>query len=48
MDCEYALVQAADIPRALELEQAGFPEDEAASLDSLQCVHSVHRPLPRS
>ncbi|TNY23822.1 Mss4-like protein [Rhodotorula diobovata] len=36
MDCEYALVQSADIPRALELEQAGFPEDEAASLDSLQ------------
>jgi len=39
MDCDYALVQAADIPRALAIEHAGFPEDEAASLDSLESVH---------
>ncbi|GAA5849026.1 hypothetical protein JCM9279_004698 [Rhodotorula babjevae] len=36
MDCDYALVQAADIPRAFAIEQAGFPEDEAAALDSLR------------
>ncbi|KPV72628.1 uncharacterized protein RHOBADRAFT_29794, partial [Rhodotorula graminis WP1] len=36
MDCNYALVQPQDIPRAFQLEQQGFPDDEAASLDSLQ------------
>ncbi|GAA5969239.1 hypothetical protein JCM21900_005014 [Sporobolomyces salmonicolor] len=32
---EYALVQAGDLSRAYALEFAGFPEDEAASLESL-------------
>ncbi|BGP19617.1 hypothetical protein JCM10213_008319 [Rhodosporidiobolus nylandii] len=36
MDVHYALVKAEDIPRAFELETAGFPEDEAASLSSLE------------
>ncbi|BGO95019.1 hypothetical protein NBRC10512_006517 [Rhodotorula toruloides] len=36
MALEYALVQADDIPRTYEIERAGFPEDEAASLDSLR------------
>ncbi|GAA5899578.1 hypothetical protein JCM8208_000596 [Rhodotorula glutinis] len=36
MDCDYALVQPQDIPRAFELEQQGFPEDERAPLKSLE------------
>lgn len=32
----YDLVQASDIDRAFEIEKEGFPEDEAASLESLQ------------
>ncbi|BGP51237.1 hypothetical protein JCM10450v2_007166 [Rhodotorula kratochvilovae] len=36
MDLEFALVQQDDIPRAFEIETAGFPEDEAASLESLR------------
>lgn len=36
MALEYSLVQADDIPRAFELEVAGFPQDEAASLESLK------------
>ncbi|GAA5973050.1 hypothetical protein JCM11641_000385 [Rhodosporidiobolus odoratus] len=36
MTIEYALVQASDIPRAFEIESAGFPSDEAASLPSLE------------
>jgi hypothetical protein len=31
-------VEKQDIPRAYELEVAGYPEDEAASLDALQSV----------
>lgn len=34
----YDLVQASDIDRAFEIETEGFPEDEAASLESLQSV----------
>lgn len=45
MALEYALVQADDIPRTYEIERAGFPEDEAASLDSLRCAIS---PLSQS
>ncbi|GAA5995391.1 polyamine acetyltransferase [Rhodotorula paludigena] len=36
MALEYSLVHADDIPSAFELETAGFPEDEAASLESLE------------
>ncbi|GAA6049173.1 hypothetical protein JCM3770_003291 [Rhodotorula araucariae] len=36
MHLEFALVQADDIPRAFDLETAGFPDDEAASLDALR------------
>lgn len=49
MALEYALVQADDIPRAYEIERAGFPEDEAASLDSLRCaVTSLSQPWQAS
>lgn len=34
----YDLVQASDIDRAFEIEKEGFPQDEAASLESLQSV----------
>lgn len=43
----YDLVQASDIDRAFEIETQGFPEDEAASLESLQSVSSLRGPLPR-
>ncbi|GAA6010488.1 hypothetical protein JCM10207_001329 [Rhodosporidiobolus poonsookiae] len=36
MQVDYALVQPQDIPTALEIEIAGFPPDEAASLASLE------------
>jgi hypothetical protein len=37
----YDLVQASDIERAFEIETAGFPEDEAASFESLQSVSTA-------
>ncbi|GAA5877707.1 hypothetical protein JCM8547_003803 [Rhodosporidiobolus lusitaniae] len=36
MPVEYKLVTAQDIPRAYEIETAGYPPDEAASLSSLE------------
>ncbi|GAA5909958.1 hypothetical protein JCM6882_008412 [Rhodosporidiobolus microsporus] len=36
LNVQYDLVKAEDIPRAFEIETAGFPEDEAASLSSLE------------
>lgn len=41
----YDLVQADDIDRAFEIESAGFPPDEAASLESLQSAPLRSVPL---
>lgn len=36
LDISFKLVSASDIQSAFELEIAGFPEDEAATLPTLQ------------